>query len=286
MTRNYGQQDLFGRMLGIVTDAELESLRGKGIAVAGVGGVGFTHAETLVRMGVGRINIADPDTFSHENMNRQFGATMQTIDKPKVDVLRDRLLSINPNLDVKTFPQGIGEQTASEFIRGVDLVVDSMDYFVMDTPGEDPRLRLHRVARSLGVPVIISGPVGFGATLHHFSPGGMSFPEFFDVNPEMPCDRKLMNFGKGMIPAQLYRHYQKSPELSFEQRKVASISCSCLLSSALIGASGLLILLGRNSHFRPVPYCYQLDFQAGKFEEVLVPGGVPQLERSPEKFSR
>jgi molybdopterin/thiamine biosynthesis adenylyltransferase len=219
-------------------------------------------------------------------MNRQFGATMGTIDKPKVEVLRDRLASINPNLRVSVFRNGINDRTVADFLQGVDLVVDSMDYFVMDAPGEDPRLKLHRMARELGLSAIISGPVGFGATLHHFSPQGTSFHEFFDVGPDMPADRKLVHFGKGMIPAQLYRHYQQSPELSFEQRKVASLSCSCLLSSALIGAAGLLILLGRASRFRPAPYCYQLDLQAGKFEEILVPGGVRELERDPAAFLR
>jgi molybdopterin/thiamine biosynthesis adenylyltransferase len=286
MRRNVGRLELFNRMLGIVTEAELEALRTKGIAVAGCGGVGFTHAETLVRMGVGRVHVADPDTFSVENMNRQFGATMDTIDKPKVEVLRDRLLSINPNLHVSVFSHGINDQTVVEFLQDVHLVVDSMDYFVMDAPGEDPRLRLHRVAREKGLPAIISGPVGFGATLHHFSPEGMSFHDFFDVRNDIPPDRKLVNFGKGMIPGQLYRHYQKSPELSFEHRKVASLSCSCLLSSALIGAAGLLILLGRQSHFKPAPYCYQIDFQAGKFEEIVVPGGVRELDRNPSAFLR
>lgn len=269
-SQDYEHTNLFSRMIGIVSDEELKLLEGKRIAVPGAGGVGFTHAETLVRMGVGAINIADFDIFGPENMNRQFGATVSTVGQEKAVVLNNRLHDINPNIDTKVF-SGIKEENIDEFLDGVDLVCDAMDYFVIE-----PRILMYRRARELGITVIVSGPVGFGASLHIFSPDGMTFEEFFKLTPEQSTDEKLLNFGKGLTPANLYLNYQSSANLDFEAKKVASLSCSCLLASTLTGSSSLLELLGKQS-FKSVPHCYQLDLRAGKFEEVYLPKGVADL---------
>jgi molybdopterin/thiamine biosynthesis adenylyltransferase len=269
-SKEYEHGNLFSRMVGIVSTEELELLKTKRIAVPGAGGVGFTHAETLVRMGVGAVNIADFDIFGPENMNRQFGATVSTIGQEKAVVLDNRLHDINPNIYTKVF-DGIKKENVDDFLEGVDLVCDAMDYFVIE-----PRILMYRRARELGIPVIVSGPVGFGASLHVFSPDSMSFEEFFNINPEQSTDEKLKNFGMGLTPSNLYLNYQDTANLDFEAKKVASLSCSCLLASTLTGSSSLLQLLGKQS-FKSAPYCYQLDLRAFKFEEVYLPLGVASL---------
>ncbi|WP_043994767.1 ThiF family adenylyltransferase [Moritella sp. PE36] len=270
MIKNTNQHEhsiLFSRMLGIVSEEELSILKNKKIAVPGAGGVGFTHAETLVRMGVGAVNIADFDTFGPENMNRQFGCTLSTIGKEKAKVLDERVKDINPSIKTKVF-DGVSIENVDAFLDGVDLVCDAMDYFVIE-----PRIIMYKRARELGIPVIVSGPVGFGASLHVFDPEGMPFEEFFDLNPEDTTEEKLMKFGMGLTPSELYLDYQDSANLDFKAQKVASISSSCLLASTLTGSASILQLLGKQS-FKSVPYCYQLDLRAFKFEEVLVEGGV------------
>jgi len=273
---DYEHANLFSRMVGIVSDEELELLKGKRIAVPGAGGVGFTHAETLVRMGVGAVHIADFDIFGPENMNRQFGATVSTVGQEKAVVLNNRLHDINPNINTKVF-DGIKEQNVDEFLEGVDLVCDAMDYFVIE-----PRILMYRRARELGIPVIVSGPVGFGASLHVFSPDGMPFEEFFNLKPEQSTDEKLVNFGKGLTPSNLYLNYQDSANLDFEAKKVASLSCSCLLASTLTGSASLLQLLGKQS-FKSVPYCYQLDLRAFKFEKIYLTQGVASLVKQQQE---
>src|SRR5689334_6047816 len=94
-------QTAFARNIGWVTDAESRAIAGKRIAIAGLGGVGGSHLLTLVRMGIGGFNIADFDTFELANFNRQAGATMSNLGKPKVDVLADMARDINPHADLK-----------------------------------------------------------------------------------------------------------------------------------------------------------------------------------------
>lgn len=266
--QSYEREILFGRMLGIVKPSELDLLGKKAIAVPGCGGVGFTHAEMLVRSGVGRIHIADLDIFGPENMNRQFGATTHTIGKAKVDVLAERLTSINPELTIVKFDR-VQEDMLDRFLSGIDLVCDAMDYFIMS-----PRLALHRAARKKGIPVMNAGPIGFGAILHLTDPVGMTFEEYFGIEDHMTNNEMLARFGVGIDPAHLYRHYQDSPYLDFRNRAVSSLSSSCLLASSIIGSAALPILLGRQSFFKPLPYSYQLDLQAGKFIESHLPGGA------------
>lgn len=262
---------IYSRMVGIVSDADLETLAGKTIAVPGCGGVGFTHAETLVRMGVGGVHISDFDTFGPENFNRQFGATTHTLGQPKADVLRERLLSINPALRVAQF-DGISPETVDDFLDGVDVVCDALDYFVIE-----PRILMYRKAREAGIPVVMSGPIGYGAVHHYFAPEGMAFEDYFDLPAELPEADKLVNFGAGLDPAGLSAKYLKESIIDFRMRKVASVSSACLLATTLSTTSAFALLLGLPMYVKPVPYVYAIDYLAGDFEEILVKDGVRGL---------
>ena len=75
----------FSRNIGWVTEAEQAILRSKRIAIAGLGGVGGSHLLTLSRLGIGNFNIADFDHFEIQNFNRQAGASISHLNRPKVD---------------------------------------------------------------------------------------------------------------------------------------------------------------------------------------------------------
>jgi len=272
MTNKYAREVIYSRMIGLVSEEELRILADKTIAVPGCGGVGYTHAETLVRMGVGGIKIADFDTFGPENFNRQFGATIHTVDKKKADVLRARLLSINPALRIEQY-NGVNEENVDAFLKNVDVLCDAMDYFVIE-----PRVLMYKKARELGIPAVVSCPIGFGGTLHHFHPESMSFEDYFAITSDMTETEKLINFGIGLDPLHLHRAYLESPKLDFEERKVASLSSACLLATTLTSTFTLAKLLNREMFFKPVPYVYQIDYMAGKFEEVYVNNGVNDLK--------
>lgn len=94
---DYGRA--FSRNIGWVTEAEQQKLRESRVAIAGLGGVGGAHLLTLARLGVSKFNIADFDEFGLHNFNRQVGAFMSTVDRPKADVLAEMVLEINPEAE-------------------------------------------------------------------------------------------------------------------------------------------------------------------------------------------
>ena len=106
----------------------LKKLKRSRVAVFGVGGVGGYTVEALARSGVGNIDIIDNDTVSVSNINRQIIATCDTVGKLKVDVARERILSINPEVCVRAYNTFYTSETASEFnFSDYDYVVDAID---------------------------------------------------------------------------------------------------------------------------------------------------------------
>src|ERR1700685_1788929 len=95
----FSYADAFDRNLGWFTASEQQALRGKTVAIAGMGGVGGVHLLTLVRLGVAKFKIADLDQFEVANFNRQVGAMMSTLDQPKVSVLARMARDINPEVE-------------------------------------------------------------------------------------------------------------------------------------------------------------------------------------------
>ena len=135
------------------TDA-VEKLKNASVAVFGIGGVGGFAAEALARSGIGRMELIDHDTVSVTNINRQIVALHSTIGKYKVDVMKDRILDINPNTQVKArccfyLPETVAEFDFSQY----DYVVDCIDTVT-------GKLQLIEAAKSVGVPVISSMGAG------------------------------------------------------------------------------------------------------------------------------
>jgi tRNA A37 threonylcarbamoyladenosine dehydratase/predicted adenine nucleotide alpha hydrolase (AANH) superfamily ATPase len=120
--------DFFQR-LGLLTGTDvLEKLASTRVLVVGVGGVGSWCAEALVRSGIGKIGIVDFDTVCASNVNRQLQATSRTLGKLKVEVLKQRLLEINPRCEVTAWEKVFSRETAAEFgIEKADYVIDAID---------------------------------------------------------------------------------------------------------------------------------------------------------------
>ncbi|MEF9976244.1 MAG: ThiF family adenylyltransferase, partial [Oscillospiraceae bacterium] len=103
-------------------------LQGATVAVFGVGGVGGYAVEALARGGIGKLILYDNDVVSISNINRQIIATHDTIGQLKVEVCRNRALSINPEIVVKANAQFITEQNAAELdMCGWDYIIDAID---------------------------------------------------------------------------------------------------------------------------------------------------------------
>lgn len=106
----------------------LNKLRNSKVIVFGVGGVGSYTIEALTRAGIGELIIVDDDTVCLTNLNRQIHATYKTISQPKVEVMKERILSINKNCNVIAHQIFVTEENISTIIPDdVDYVVDAID---------------------------------------------------------------------------------------------------------------------------------------------------------------
>ncbi|MBQ3046893.1 MAG: tRNA threonylcarbamoyladenosine dehydratase [Clostridia bacterium] len=118
----------FDRVETFLGKSALEQLKKTSVAVFGAGGVGSFCLESLARSGVGKLTVVDADTVDESNLNRQLIATESTVGKSKVDAVKERLLSINPELQVETIklfylPDNADSIDMSQF----DYVVDAVD---------------------------------------------------------------------------------------------------------------------------------------------------------------
>lgn len=106
----------------------LDKLKGSKVLVFGIGGVGSFTVESLARAGVGTLILVDDDTVCLTNLNRQIHATFETISKNKVDVMKERIYSINRKCNVITHQVFVTEENIPEIIpEDIDYVVDAID---------------------------------------------------------------------------------------------------------------------------------------------------------------
>jgi molybdopterin/thiamine biosynthesis adenylyltransferase len=258
----------FSRNLGFLTRAEQEELRHKRVAIPGMGGVGGFHLTTLARLGVGAFNIADMDVFETANFNRQVGADMSTVGLPKVEVMARNAKLINPDLDIRMFPDGVTNENLDEFLDGVDLAIDGFDVFVLNM-----RARFFAACHEKRIPVITAGPIGMGTAYLSFMPGKMSFAEYFGIRDEMPEEEKIIRFTAGLLHKGLHRPSLIEPgHLDIFARKAPSIPMGCALAAGVAGTETLKILLGRGP-VRAAPWYHHFDAYTGRWRQGYIPGG-------------
>ena len=116
----------FSRVERLVGPDGLAKLGKSRVILFGVGGVGGWCAESLVRSGIGHLTIVDPDCVDQSNINRQLPATSSTVGLPKVEVLRERLLDINPNCEVIALQKRY-EAGVTWGLEGYDIIIDAID---------------------------------------------------------------------------------------------------------------------------------------------------------------
>lgn len=116
------------RTCGLIGEKNETKLGSFKILVFGVGGVGGFVIEALVRAGIENITIVDNDVVSISNLNRQIIALYSTIGMPKVDVMRGRILGINPNVNVMALKQFVTKDNIKDFnLQDYDYVIDAID---------------------------------------------------------------------------------------------------------------------------------------------------------------
>ena len=139
--------ETFCRLARVIGADALERLKNAHVVLFGVGGVGGFAAEALARSGVGEITLIDGDDVARSNINRQVIALNSTIGRSKVEVARERLLDINPNMRVNALQQVFLPGGEVPFGKDVSYVIDAIDTVAA-------KVELVRVCREMDVPLI------------------------------------------------------------------------------------------------------------------------------------
>lgn len=266
MDESYFYENAFLRNLGLLSETQQDQLKNTTIAIAGLGGVGGIYASTFARLGIGNFRIADMDTFDVINLNRQAGATSETIGKPKVEAIKDMIKGINPFATVTVFPNGIDQGNIHDFLRGADIVLDGIDFFSMSA-----RRLLFQESRKVSLFVFTAAPVGFGSSMIVFDPHGMSFDEYFDLNDNQTLDEQLFRFGIGVTPTLIQKKYFRPQAIDWKTQQAPSLVTGTLLCANLISCEVLKVLFGEKIY--PAPHSVHFDPYVKVLKKVWVPWG-------------
>ncbi len=259
--------EAFSRNIGLLSKSDQERVRHARVAIAGLGGVGGNHALVLARIGFGSFALADMDRFELANMNRQVGATIDTLGREKVDVTAELVKGINPTAETRLFPTGIAEENIAEFLNGAMAAIDGIDFFNMKA-----RRLLFREARARGVHALTAAPVGFGATLHVFSPTGMSFDDYFDIRDDMTLADQVLRFALGLSPKLAHRKYFPLNTVDLEGRRAPSLAPGCFLAATLVATEIVNLVIGLYPP-KVAPYFFQFDPLVQTYKTGYLRGG-------------
>lgn len=266
---NFDYAQAFSRNIGWVTEAEQARLRETRVAIGGLGGVGGVHLLTLARLGISKFSIADFDVFDIVNFNRQIGALTSTIGRSKLEVLSEMLRDINPDVDLRIFPDGVNQGNIDSFLEGVDVYVDGLDFFVFEA-----RRVTFSACESKGIPVVTAAPLGLGVALVVFGPGSMSYEEYFGFKG---CRDELdlaINFLVGLSPAMLQRGYVADmSRVNLRERRGPSCIAACQLCAGVAAVEVLKLALKRPS-VRMAPWASQFDAYRMKYICTWRPWGA------------
>ena len=263
----FSYEEAFSRNLGWVTLAEQLRLRKSRVCIAGLGGVGGVYLLTLARLGVGAFSIADFDTYALANFNRQIGATVSSLNRPKIDVMLAMARDINPDLDVRVFNEGVNAGNLDAFLADGDVYLDGLDFFALDM-----RRRVFAACHAKGIPAVTVAPLGMGAALLNFVPGGMSFETYFQLEGRTEHEQAL-RFLVGLSPAMLQMSYLVDPSrVDLARRRGPSSVIAVQLCSGIAAAQVLKLIL-RRGEVVAAPHGLHFDAFRNRLKHTWRPGG-------------
>jgi molybdopterin/thiamine biosynthesis adenylyltransferase len=264
---DFNYDEAFSRNLGWLLESEQLRLKQTRVCIAGLGGVGGVHLLTLARLGVGAFSVADFDSYALANFNRQVGATMSTLDKKKTDVMVAMARDINPDIDIRVFDQGLDANNIDAFLKDGSVYLDGLDFFAL------PMRRLvFARCRELGIPGVTVAPLGMGAALLNFVPGGMSFDDYFQFEGQTE-DEQALRFLVGLSPSMLQMSYLVDrSRVDLAQRRGPSTAIAVQLCSGVAAAQVLKLVLGRGKVIA-APRGLHFDAYRNQLHRTWRPGG-------------
>lgn len=240
----------FERNLGFLSAGEQISLEQSTVAIAGAGGDGGMLAIQLARMGVQRFNLADPDPFEIENINRQAACTEKTIGTNKAEAVAMYIQDINPNATVRVFEDGITPENTEEFARGATLLIDETE-FTMHTLG----IMLAREARKNDLPVLTALNIGFGAMVTTFHAKGKTLEKMLGFGDDEPLDEiaeKEVTLDKWLPFLPKYVDLKVFGKVASGEKSAPSIAPG-VAAAASIGATQAFLNIAGTTNHRPKP---------------------------------
>ena len=174
--------EILDRQKGIIGKEEQLDILNSSVTVIGCGGIGGATTEMLARMGVGKLKIVDKDVFEISNINRQLMSNLKSIGTPKTQATKERLQSINPNIEVETFNTELNGKNVTEILTGSHVVIDALDNILT-------RIIVGRSAETLDIPFIHGAIHGTMGQITVFNNSTPSYEELF----KLPSQGKELN---------------------------------------------------------------------------------------------
>ena len=175
----------FAKNIPTLSEAEQQMLAEKRVLVAGCGGLGGYLVELLTRAGVGALTLADGDSFSLSNRNRQLLATEETLGEPKVRAAAARAKAVNPAVSVRAEAVFLDEKNIRSLLADCDLAVDALDHI-------PPRLLLADACAEAGLPLIHGAVHGWAAQAATVLPGSSMLRRLY-AGGEVPSDSSVLS---------------------------------------------------------------------------------------------
>lgn len=252
---NYSE--VFSRNLGFINKSQQKVIKSLSVGIAGAGGDGGLLAERLVRFGIGKIILAEPDSFEPANCNRQFGANIKTCGFNKAEVVARELKLINQDLEIIIYKDGITESNVKEFIRNSDVVIDEIEY---SKPSASVILATE--ARRQHKFVFMGANIGWGASIFCFSPTGITFEKYFKY------DRKTDSIDPIRYIKKIPKYFSKNLLTKVLRGKIPmpSLSSSVGLVASFISSQVILFAICKKSRV-VAPHFWFVDSMEMKIEK-------------------
>lgn len=236
----------FSRNYGFWNEDEQQRLLDSTVAIAGVGGEGFIVGLELARMGVQSFDVADPEVFEKSNINRVPGATELTVGHSKVDVFAQMVREINPDAEVRVYPEGITRENVAQVLGRAALVIDGSDLNRLDIGTV-----VAREARERGIPDLLPLNIGWAAVVTSFDPKSRwTFERFMGIPKGASLDeiaRMRPDFSRCLPYLPTYGHLQTLQAVK-EGASLPSIAPGVNAATAMSLTQAFKHLVGSGNH--------------------------------------
>jgi molybdopterin/thiamine biosynthesis adenylyltransferase len=176
----------------------------------------------------------------------------------KADAMAEEARQINPDLDIRVLNGPITPRNVGEFLDGVSVVLDGIDFFAFDS-----RRLLFREARQRGLWAITAGPLGFGSAWILFNPRGMDFDTYFDLHDGMAAVDQFAAFATALAPAGLHWPYFDLSHVKGKSARGPASGAACQICSGIAAVEAAKVILGRKL-LRAAPCYAQFDAYRGR----------------------